>query len=344
MTVERTSGHVFSRMVRFRARTSDSLCQIEPEYPMAIPTFDMLFRPVLELSAKEPTTLSTATEAITTQYALTPEESAHRLPSGGITIRNRTGWAMTFLKKAGLISKIASRTYQATELGREFLKKHPEQIREADLKAIPGYQQAWDEGSARRREKEALVNGKAAPTAVVTATPHEIIDAQVEALESDFRDRLLHAIVDQTPTFFEQLVLDVLVSMGYGGAREDAAKRLGQVGDEGIDGRINQDALGLDQVMVQAKKYRPDRTVSRNEVQAFIGSLSGQGVTKGIFITTSSFVASAHEFVGRGSTTKVVLVDGKTLIDLMVRHGIGTRVSREYKLHEIDQNYFEDEE
>lgn len=310
---------------------------------MAIPTFDKLFRPVLELAAREPITLTTATEAMGTQHSLTREDLEHRLPSGGLTIRNRTGWAMTFLKKAGLISKVAPRTYQATESGREFLKLHSGRIREADLKTIPGYQEAWSNGSARRREKEGS-QVKPVVGFEVTGTPQEIIEGQVEALEADFRERLLQSIVGQSPTFFEQLVLDVLVAMGYGGAREDAAKRLGQVGDEGIDGRINQDALGLDQVMVQAKKYRPDRTVPRSEVQAFIGSLSGQGVTKGIFITTSSFVASAHEFVGRGSTTKVVLVDGKMLIDLMVRHGIGTRVQQTYQVHEIDQNYFEEDE
>ena len=155
---------------------------------------------------------------------------------------------------------------------------------------------------------------------------------------------MLQTIVEQTPLFFEELVLDVLIAMGYGGSREDAAEHLGQSGDEGIDGRINQDTLGLDQVMVQAKKYRPDRTVTRADVQGFIGSLSGQGVTKGVFITTSSFVSSAHEFVARGSTTKVVLVDGKMLIDLMIRHKIGVRVVKTLEIQEIDQNYFDEGE
>src|SRR4051812_28074874 len=114
---------------------------------MAIPTFDKLFRPVLELAVKEPITLNSATEAMGRQHALTPGDLAHRLPSGGLTIRNRTGWAMTFLKKAGLISKVASRTYRATELGRDFLKRHEGRIRESDLKAIPGYEEAWAAGS-----------------------------------------------------------------------------------------------------------------------------------------------------------------------------------------------------
>src|SRR5262245_44927737 len=132
--------------------------------------------------------------------------------------------------------------------------------------------------------------------------------------------------------------------MGYGGAREDAAERLGRSNDEGIDGRINQDALGLDQIMVQAKRYARDRVVDRKTIQAFIGSLAGQGVTKGIFITTSSFAESAREFVQRGSSTKIVLIDGDTLLDLMIRHHIGVRAERTLEVLALDQNYFEEPE
>lgn len=312
---------------------------------MSIPTYDKLMRPVLELAAKQSVSRRTATEAMINLHSLTAEEVAQKLSGGDTTIHNRTGWAMTFLTKAGLIAKTAPKTYQATDLGRTFLTKHKGPIHEGDLRGIPGYTEAWAAGSAKRRQKEAA----SAPEPILplteeTATPHEIIAREVKSLEADLRGRLLQTIVEQTPTFFEELVLDVLLAMGYGGSKEDAAEHLGQSGDEGIDGRINQDALGLDQVMVQAKKYRPDRPVVRSEVQAFIGSLAGQGVTKGIFITTSSFAATAHEFVARGSTTKVVLVDGKALIDLMVRHSIGVRVVHEYKLFEVDQNYFNEGE
>ncbi len=312
---------------------------------MAIPTYDKLMRPILELAEKQPINRRTATEAMISLHSLTADDLAQRLSGGDSTIKNRTGWAMTFLTKAGLIAKTAPKTYQATDAGRSFLARHNGPIREADLRTIPGYIEAWAAGSARRRQKEtATVAEPGLGTREETATPHEIIAREVKSLEADLRERLLQTIVEQTPTFFEELVLDVLLAMGYGGSKEDAAEHMGQSGDEGIDGRINQDALGLDQVMVQAKKYRPDRPVVRSEVQAFIGSLSGQGVTKGVFITTSSFAASAHEFVARGSTTKVVLVDGKMLIDLMVRHGIGVRVAHEYKLFEVDQNYFDESE
>lgn len=310
---------------------------------MAIPTYDRLFRPVLELATHQPITRNSATEAIVRQHELTPAEIAHKLPSGGSTIRNRVGWAMTFLTKAGLITKVAPKTYQATERGRAMVM-HQAELTIADLRAQPGWKDAWEAGRAKRRAKESPIGGQEESSTDESSTPHEIITREIAALDSELRGRLLQTIVDQSPEFFERLVLDVLLAMGYGGSREDAAEHLGRSGDEGIDGRINQDALGLDQVLVQAKKYRPDRTVDRKEVQAFIGSLSGQGVTKGVFITTSSFVSSAHEFVARGSTTKVVLVDGKMLIDLMIRHGIGLRVAQEFKIHEIDQNYFDEEE
>lgn len=311
---------------------------------MAIPTFDRMFRPVLVLATREPITRTTATEAMIKEFKLSPEDAAHRLASGGYTVRNRVGWAMTFLTKAGLIAKIAPKTYRATPLADDFLNKHPERIRDADLRTIPGYEEAWAAGSAKRREKELSAGPRSLSEAESTATPHEIIARQIEALQADLRGRLLQTVVDQTPEFFERLVLDVLMAMGYGGSREDAAEHLGRSGDEGIDGRINQDALGLDQVLVQAKKYRPDRVIDRKEVQAFIGSLAGQGVTKGVFITTSSYQPSAREFIQRGSTTKIVLVDGEMLIDLMLRHGIGVRVAQKFEVHEIDQNYFEEAE
>jgi restriction system protein len=311
---------------------------------MAIPTYDQLMRPVLELATKQPITRGLATEAMIKRHGLTGEEIAHKLPSGGATIANRTGWAMTFLTKAGLIAKTAPKTYAATAAGRDFLVQHQGPIRDADLKKIPGYEEAWATGSARRRATEKDQHLEASVARDATATPHEIIAREVASLRADLRGRLLQAVVSQRPEFFERLVLDVLMAMGYGGSREDAAEHLGRSGDVGIDGRINQDALGLDQVLVQAKRYRPDATVDRKEVQAFIGSLSGQSVTKGVFITTSRIAASAREFVGRGSTTKVVLVDGEMLIDLMLRHKIGVRTIETHEIQELDQNYFEEAE
>jgi restriction system protein len=246
---------------------------------------------------------------------------------------------MTDLTKAGLLSKVAPKTYRATKEGVGFLATHPGSITIADLNTLPAFK-AWKASfKSRTSGPDAPGNG-----GDITSTPMETIDQALEQLSAALRSKLLEAIHDQSPEFFEHLVLDVLVAMGYGGSRADAAKHLGQSNDEGIDGRINQDALGLDQILVQAKRYDPARKIDRKTVQAFIGSLAGQGVSKGVFITLSSFQESAEEFVMRGANTKVVLIDGAKLIELMMRHRIGVRIERQVEVLDIDQNYFSDED
>lgn len=309
-----------------------------------IPAFDQLLRPILAAAAIKPITRRTAAEAMVRQFQLTAEEAAQRIPSGGATlIGNRTGWAMTFLTKASLISKVAKGTYAPTELGRQYLASHPTIITQEDLKRAPGWHEAWELGRQKRRERRSEADRYTPSLEGTSSTPEEAIESGIKTLESDLRARLLDAILEQSPEFFERLVLEVLKAMGYGAATEDSLKHVGQSGDEGIDGRINQDALGLDQICVQAKRYAVDRPVDRMSIQAFIGSLAGQGVTKGIFITTSYFKGTAEEFVTRGSATKVVLVDGEKLISLLLRHRIGTRVKQTFEVFEIDQNYFDEE-
>ena len=309
-----------------------------------IPTFDQLLRPLLAMAAEKKITRRTATEEIVATFKLSPTEAAQRTPSGSSTlIGNRCGWAMTFLTKAALISKIEKNTYEATESGKKYLISHPQAITHADLKLISGWDEAWELGRQKRRERRGSVASDEAPNVLSTSTPEEAISEGIKTLESDLRSRLLAEVLEQSPEFFEKLVLQVLKAMGYGSGNENSLQHVGQSGDEGIDGRINQDALGLDQICVQAKRYALDRPIDRVSIQAFIGSLAGQGVTKGIFITTSYFKGTAEEFVTRGSATKVVLVDGEMLIDLMLLHRIGTRVKETYEVFEIDQNYFDEE-
>ena len=306
---------------------------------MAIPTYDQMFRPILELACLGSVTRQSATEAMAKHFALTPDEQKATIPSGTATyVRHRVGWAMTGLTKSALIEKVSPKTYRATELGKTFLKEHPGAVSDKDIAKLPAFQE-WKKTFKGRGESHTP-----ADEATDTQTPLETVDEAMSSLNAELRSRLLDAILKQTPEFFERLVLDVLLKMGYGGSRDDAAEHLGKSGDEGIDGRINQDALGLDQIMVQAKRYAPHQTIDRKTIQAFIGSLAGQGVTKGIFITTSAFAESAKEFVLRGSNTKVVLMDGTALLDLMLRHHIGVRVERQIEVLDIDQNYFGDEE
>jgi restriction system protein len=272
------------------------------------------------------------------QFRVSADDRLKTIPSGGTTVmQGRTGWAMTYLTKGGLIVKVAKGQYRITEQGRDFLQRFPSVISTRDLKTIPGWEQAWG------TNKDAVAEQGDDEVLDATASPIELIESGNALLRNELAADLLKNILAQSPTFFEHLVLDVLLAMGYGGSRESAAAHLGRAGDEGIDGRVNQDALGLDQVMVQAKRYAPDRPIDRQTVQAFIGSLAGQGVTKGILITTSYFNDNALEFVRRGSNTKVVLVDGRHLVDLMLRYHIGVRVTRTVDILELDQNYFEDE-
>ncbi len=304
---------------------------------MAIPTFEMMLRPILAMATQESITRIGVTAAMEDHFNLSQEEREARIQTGATYVRNRAGWAMTFLTKAGLIEKVASRTYKATEFGRSYLLEHPNQITNKDLQKIPGFMEAW---KVDKSSKEDVVT----PEPDESNTPLEALDQALSTLNSDLKKRLLDAILEQSPTFFEQLVLDVLLGMGYGGAREDAALHLGKSNDEGIDGAIKQDPLGLDLILVQAKRYKPENLITRESIQAFIGSMAGQGVTKGIFITTSAFNSNAKEFVLRGSQAKVILIDGEALLGHMLRCHIGVRVERKLEILELDQNYFNDED
>ncbi|MEO8195743.1 MAG: restriction endonuclease [Thermoanaerobaculia bacterium] len=304
---------------------------------MPIPTYDLMLRPILELAVAAPVSRRSATEAMAKQFGLSMGEQAVVTPSGGQTyVSNRVGWAMTFLTGGALIERTAPRQYRATAKGEDFLRAHPNVITIRALKALEGWEEAWASGRWKSASVEPVGEG-------ASQTPQKALEGAVSELHADVRSRLMESILNQSPAFFEQVVLDVLVAMGYGGSKAEAAHHLGESGDEGIDGRINQDPLGLDQILVQAKRNAPENVIDRKTIQAFIGSLAGQGVTKGVFITTSSFASSAKEFVQRGSNTKVVLIDGEALLDLMMRHKIGVRVDRAIELLDCDQNYFEDE-
>jgi restriction system protein len=307
---------------------------------MAIPTFDELLHSVLELATKEGITRRSATEAMCKLFKLTPEEREARSKTGVTLIRTRTAWSMTHLTKGGLIERVAPKTYKATEFGQKYLSKHPNSITFKEINKIPAYI-AWKESYSSTNE-----TGRAETehTETDSSTPIEAIDNAINTIHADLKSRLLHEILQQDPTFFEKLVLDVLVAMGYGGSRTDAAEHLGRSNDEGIDGCINQDPLGLDQVLVQAKRYKPENPINREAIQSFIGAMSGQGVNKGVFITTSHFNANAKEFVRRGSAQKVILIDGNTLLELMLKHHVGTRVERTIEILDLDQNYFNDED
>lgn len=303
---------------------------------MSIPNFQKMLRPILELATKGDITRRSAASAMDDYFKLTNEEREKMISSGMTVVLSRAGWAMTYLTKGGLIEKVATKTYRATEFGNKYLSDHPDAISRKDLEKIPGWEEAWQGSKSSSSKTDAIENDN--------ITPVEAMDNAIDDINADLKDRLMAEILNQDPTFFEKLVLDVLVAMGYGGSRADAAEHLGRSNDEGIDGCINQDPLGLDQVLVQAKRYKPDNPIAREAIQSFIGAMSGQGVNKGVFITTSYFNANAREFVKRGLTQKLILIDGNMLLDLMLKHHVGTRVERTIEMLALDQNYFNDED
>ncbi len=305
---------------------------------MATPTWDQLIRPVLELAVNQSFTRHQARDYVIKVVPMTKEEAEGRLKSGSLRVGNRTGWAMSHLKKANLIEKIEKATYRATDAGKKFLKEHEgKEITYHDLKKVEGFLEAWKTASEAKGEKPKP--GGASSRSTAELTPEDLIDQAVEEVEASLRAELLEQLANVDPYRFERVVLDLLFKMGYGGSREEAAQVTQKSNDEGIDGVINQDRLGLDVIYVQAKRWQ--NTVGRKEIQSFVGALAGKQASKGVFITTSAFANTATEYAS-AVMQKVILIDGAKLADLMIEHDIGVSTNRTIAVKRIDTDYFEE--
>lgn len=267
------------------------------------------------------------------EFHLTDEEKHDTIASGAPKISNRTGWAMSHLKKGSLISKVAKHTYRATDKGIAYLKEHIGPITPNDLKQIEGWKEAWDAGS--KKPKVPLP-----PLPDDSLTPEEMIDHAVGKLSDSLRSELLDQLAQIDPYRFERIVVDLLFAMGYGGSRSEAAQVTKKSGDEGIDGVINEDRLGLDVIYLQAKRWK--NTVGRPEIQSFVGALAGKQAQKGVFITTSDFASGAVEYAA-AVPQKVILINGARLASLMIEHCIGVGTTRTIAIQRLDSDYFEDE-
>ncbi len=288
--------------------------------------------PIVERAADgEDHRISVLIQELSDLLRLTEEDRDQRLASGQRTIFNRTHWAVTYLVKTGLLTRSARGTVRITDRGRAVLAEKPGRI---DVKFLSRYPELAAFRSSVR----------GAHGAAVESPPHETPDEVLEATFGELRRTveadLLDRVLVSPPDFFEQLVVDLLVAMGYGGSESGAARRVGKSGDDGIDGVIDEDKLGLDAVYIQAKRWDPSHPVRRPDLQAFAGSLEGQRAGKGVFITTSRFTEDAREYVGRISK-RIVLIDGPRLAGLMYDHGIGVRDHRQYQVRRVDAAYFE---
>lgn len=298
---------------------------------MAIPDFQSLMLPLLTYLAGDTERTNRDTlDALAASSNLSDDERTQLLPSGRPTVfRNRVAWAKSYLVRAGLIEASRRGIYRITDLGRQVLAGHPEHI---DLKFLGSFPGSRGFGSPAKQSSETQV--AASPDSM---TPEDHIELGYQQIRGALAADLLRSIKECAPDFFEQLVVDLLLAMGYGGSRQDAGQAVGRGGDGGIDGIIKEDRLGLDAIYIQAKRW--EGVVGRPEIQKFAGALQGQRARKGIFLTTSSYTKEAREFAA-SIDSKIILIDGEALANLMIDYGVGVTDVASYLVKRVDSDYF----
>jgi restriction system protein len=293
-------------------------------------------RPLLDLASDgEEHTLSEAREKLAEIFKLTDEEKEALLPSGRTPrFSNRVAWAKVYLNQASALDSPRRGYFRITDRGRELLKSGPQRITIKELRRFPEFVEFR---APRQHKEEADI-----PLSVDEEgqTPEEMLENAYQRFRNNIASELLNRVKTASPQFFERLVVELLLSMGYGGSRKEAGEAIGKAGDEGIDGIINEDRLGLDVIYIQAKKW--NGSVGRPDVQKFVGALHGKRAKKGVFITTGVFSADAIEYVAK-IEPKVVLIDGPQLASLMIDFNVGVTPVTSYETKRIDSDYFSEE-
>lgn len=306
---------------------------------MPIPDYQSLMLSLLKFAGERKGEITTgdAVETLAKEFRLSDEDLKEMLPSGiQSTFFNRVSWASTYMKKAGLLSATKIGYYQITPRGIELLNKNPKSIDVKLLKQYPEFVEFHNRKGIRSGDKVVLQDADD----LLTSTPLESLENAYENLRSGLSEELLNKLKQISPSFFERIVVDLLVKMGYGGSRIDAGRAIGKSGDGGIDGIIKEDKLGLDVVYIQAKRW-DSNSVGRPDIMQFVGALQAQKATKGIFITTSRFTQDAKNYVSQISN-KIILIDGEHLTNLMIEHDVGVSVVSFYPVKKIDADYFDE--
>ena len=298
---------------------------------MTVPDYQTLMLPLLQIAADEQEhVVGEVVQELAEHFRLTPDDRKQLLPSGRqATFDNRTGWATTYLAKAGLLERTGRGRFHITKRGLDVLTSLPNAINIGFLKQVPEFVEF--QSASRKAESQ---------PAAELETPEELLEVSYQNLRLSLAQELLERVKKCSPQFFEHLVVDLLVAMGYGGSRKDAGQAVGQSGDGGVDGIIKEDKLGLDIVYIQAKRW--EAAVGRPTVQGFAGSLEGQRARKGVLITTSQFTADAKDYVNR-IEKKIILIDGEQLAQLMIDYDIGVAGLATYHVKKIDLDYFGEE-
>jgi len=294
-------------------------------------------RPVLESAQNGPRKISDVVEEISNRLNLSDEDRQQMLPSGKqTTIANRVHWARSYMKQAGLVRNNRRGWFELTERGKSVLQDKSIQL---DAKFLENFDE-FQEFKARGKE-ESFESTESSASETPENTPDENLQAAHKKLEAALAASLLDYVRSTSPAFFEKLIVDLLLAMGYGGSSEDAGRALGQSGDNGVDGVIDQDPLGVDQIYLQAKRYGPMNSVGPADIRDFYGALSIKKATKGIFFTTSHFTGAAEQ-TARDLGSRIVLIDGPQLAKLMTKYNIGCRDKDVLYIKQIDEGYFDE--
>ncbi|WP_261382544.1 restriction endonuclease [Arthrobacter sp. UKPF54-2] len=301
-----------------------------------IPKWHGFMTPILRvLSDGQARTRTELTKQAMDVLGLPEELRAVRLGSGDLKAKGRVGWAISHLIAATALARPDNALYVITDVGQQLLTRYPEGLAQAQLREVEAYRRHQAEVRAARRETSP------SPEIEILdedADPTDVIEAAIDRIHAETGSSLLSRILASSPDFFEHAVVDLLLKMGYGGA-EQRGRRIGGSGDGGIDGVIDQDALGLDRVYIQAKRYSAENTVGREAIQAFVGALHGVSASKGVFITTSRFSQGAKDYAAN-IPTRTILIDGTRLVNLMIKYRVGVQVKQSYDVVELDEDFF----
>lgn len=298
---------------------------------MSVPDFQTIMLPLLKVVSDGEKSVNEATDIVANGFLLSEDDMAELIPSGKQTvIRNRTQWAATYLSKAGLLERPRRGYLKITLEGKKALDTNPKFINIDFLQRYESFRK-FKEGSQNLNDNDT--------STVSEETPEDLISAAYKKYAETTKDELLELILKSSPTFFEHLIIDLFKAMGYGGRGKTT--HVGKSGDGGVDGIINEDPLGLEKIYLQAKRYSPENKIQIDQLRSFCGTLSERGANKGIFVTTSTFVSSAHEYVQRVPQS-MILIDGPELTRLLYEYDVGVRTAEVIKLKKPDIDYFED--
>lgn len=304
---------------------------------MAVPIFEDFLYPFLEQIKNKDVTTKEMKQLLIAHFNLTEEDCSLMTKSGSSTqVSDRINWTRQYLRRALFIDLPKRGVYRITQRGKDYLDSHTS----LSKKDLMEYQEFYTYANGTAPSSTSSTGEEVAP-AVDTLTPTELLEQAFHNINDDLAADLLQKTLEQSPLFFEHLVVDLLVKMGYGGSFANSAKVTQYVHDDGIDGIIYEDKLGLDKIYIQAKRYKPENTIGKPQIQQFAGALDEQKATKGVFITTSSYSKEAREYVGKLSK-KIVLIDGQELSRYMIEYNVGVSIKRVYEVKRIDSDYFEE--